>query len=212
MYGSFGPPCLSMKSINPFQCLSSVYEACSCLGARTISLPFDTQWIILVNVVFGNSGRLLLPFVPARSPKSVASRLLPRLLCFFASRILLAHSFKHISTHCWRIHLALSKIHNSSQVWNVTKKSATAVSQCRGPSGTFFNQFCPRIMDRYFFSRNPATHTFFHLLNALKLDYPILLANCFTENSVCFSLFDGLPSALPKSNESSLWSAASYSL
>src|SRR5882757_546466 len=167
MYGSFGPPFLSMKSTNSSQCLTSVYEAWSCFGARTISLPFDTQLIITVNVVFGNSGRLLLAFLAGCSPKSVAGHLLPRLPFFLASRISLAHFFKNISTHCRRIHSALSKLTNGSQVSNVAKKSATAVSQCRGPSRTCFNWFYPRIMDRCFFSRNPATHTFFHLLNAL---------------------------------------------
>jgi hypothetical protein len=48
-------------------------------------------------------------------------------------------------------------------------------------------------MDRSFFPRNPATHYFFHLLNLLKLGCPILLANCFKENSVCFKLIGALP-------------------
>jgi hypothetical protein len=42
LYGSLWPPFLSMKSTNSTQCLSSVYTAWSCLGASTISLPFDT--------------------------------------------------------------------------------------------------------------------------------------------------------------------------
>jgi len=164
-----------------------------------------------MNVVFGNSGRLLLTFLPAPSPKSVAGRWFPRLPFFLASSISLAHFFRNISTNCWQIHSVLSKLTNGSQVSNVAKKSATAVSQCRGPSRTCFNQFCPLIMDRWFFSRNTATHTFFHLLNPLKLGCPILLANCFKENSVCFRLIGGLPSAPPKSDESLLSSAASYS-
>jgi len=43
MYGSFGLPCLSMKSTNSYQCLTFVYEAWSCLRARNISWPFNTQ-------------------------------------------------------------------------------------------------------------------------------------------------------------------------
>jgi len=211
MYGSFGPPFWSMKSPNSSQCLTSVYEAWSCLGARTISFPFDTQQIITVNVVFGTSGRLLLTCVPTRSPKSVAGRLLRCLPFFLASRILHTHFFKNISTCCQRIQSALSKLTNGSQVSNVAKKSATAVTQCRGPSRTCFNLFCPQIMDRCFFSRNPATHTFFHLLNALKLGCPILLANWFKENSICFRLFGGLPSAPAKSDKWSRSSATSYS-
>jgi len=85
MNGSFGPQFLSMKSTNSSQCVTSVYEAWSCLGVRTISLPVDTQWILTVNVVFRNSGRLLLTFVPTGSPKSVAGLLLPRLPLCLAS-------------------------------------------------------------------------------------------------------------------------------
>jgi len=148
MYGSFGPPFLSTKSTNSSQCLTSVYEASSCFRARTISLPFDTQWIITVNIVFGNSGRLLLTILHTASPKSVAGCILPRLRCFLASRILLAQFFKNISTHCQWINSALSRLTNGSQFSNVSKKSVTAVSQCKGPFRTCFNQFCPWIMDR----------------------------------------------------------------
>jgi len=69
LYGSFGPPFFLMKTTNSSLCLTSEYEAWSCLGARTKSLPFDTHWIITVNVVFGNSGRLPLAFLPMGSPK-----------------------------------------------------------------------------------------------------------------------------------------------
>jgi len=79
MYGSVGPPFLSLKSISPSQCLTSVYEAWSCLGARTISLPFNTQQITPMNVVFGNSGRLLLAFWLAHLPISSAGWLLRHL-------------------------------------------------------------------------------------------------------------------------------------
>jgi len=51
-------------------------------------------------------------------------------------------------------------------------------------------------MDRCYFSRNPVTHTFFHLLKTLKLGCPILLANCFKENSICFKLIGALPSVV----------------
>jgi len=202
MYGSFRPRFLSMESTNSSQCHRSVYEAWCCLGARNIFLPFNAQWIITVNVEFGNSGRLLLGFLPARCPKFVAGRLFPPLPVFLASQISLAHFFKFISTHCRQIHSAISKLTDGSQLSNVTKKSATTLSQCRSPSWTWFKQLCPRIMDWCFFSRNPATHTFFHLLNALQLGCPVLLANYFKENSVCFKLIQGLPSAPPESDES----------
>jgi len=84
------------------------------------------------------------------------------------------------------------------------QKSATAVSQCRGPSRSCFRWFCPWIMDRSFFSRHPATHTLFHLLNMLKLGGPILLANCFKENAVCLKRIGAWASATPKSHELSL--------
>jgi len=121
MYGFLGPPFLSIKSISSSQCLTSVYKAWSCLGARTISFPFDTQLITTLNVVFGNSGRLLLGFLLAHSPKSVAGRLLPHLPFFLASRILLAHFIKIFSTHCRRIHSALAKSSSCSQTSTVSK-------------------------------------------------------------------------------------------
>jgi len=93
MNSSFGPQFLLMKSTNSSQSLTSVYEAWICLRARTKSLPFDTQWIIIVNVVFGNFGRLLLAHLPVLYPKFVACCLLFRLTLFLASRILLAHYF-----------------------------------------------------------------------------------------------------------------------
>jgi len=155
-------------------------------------------------VVFGNTGRLPLTLVPARSPKSVTGGLLPPLPFFLASQTSLAHSFENISTHCRRIHSALWEFSKGSQVSKVSKISATTISQRRGPSCNWFNQFCPRILDRFFFLRNSATHIFFHLWNALKSGCPILLANCFKENSICFKLIGALPSAPPKSDESSL--------
>jgi len=157
-----------------------------------------------MRVVFGNSGRLPLAFLPAHYAKSVACRLLPCYPFFLAFRTSPAHFFKNISPHCHRIHSALSKFSKCGQVLKVSKKSVTAVSQYKGPSLSCFKLFCPGIMDRCFFSRNPATHTFFHLFNELKLGCPILLANCFKENSICFKLIGTLPSAPPKSDESLL--------
>lgn len=82
----------------------------------------------------------------------------------------------------------------------------------RHPSRSWFKQFCHQLMDQCFFSRYPATHTFCHMLNALLLAYQILMADCSTENSVCFSLIGGSTSAPPKSKESLHTSPASYSL
>jgi len=176
-YGSFGPQFFSMKSISSSQCFTSVYEAWSCMLDVGSLLQFGTWQITTRKVVFGNTGTLPLAVLRARSPKSVASRLLPRLPLFLASRTLLAQFFGNISTHYGRIHSALSKFFNGSHSSKVSKKSANAISQCRGPCRCCVKQFCPGTMDWCFFSRNPATHTFFHLLNALKLGCPILLAN-----------------------------------
>jgi hypothetical protein len=194
----------SMKSITSSQCLTSVYEALSCMLDVGSLLPFGIQQITTRKVLFGNSGTLPLPLLPACSPKSVADHLLPRLPFFLASPTSLTHFFRNMSTHCRRIHSALSKFSKGSHYLKVTKKSATAISQRRGPSHCCFKRFCPGIMDRCFFSRNPTTHTFFHLLNALKLGCPIHLANYFKENSVCFKLIGALPSAPRKSDKSSL--------
>ena len=94
MYGSLWPQFLSMKSISISQCLTFICKAWSCLGARTISLPFNTQQITIMNVVFGNYGRLLLAFLLAPFPKSVAGRLLARLPFFLTSWIHLHFSPK----------------------------------------------------------------------------------------------------------------------
>jgi hypothetical protein len=172
-------------------------------------LPFGTPQITTMKVEFGNSGTLTLAFLPARRPKSVAGRLLPCIPFFLASRTSLAHFFRIISTHCRRMHSALSKYSKGSHFSQVSKKSATTISKLRSPFRCCFRRFCPGIIDRCFFSRNPATHTFFHLLNALKLGCPILLANCFKENSVCFKLVGAFASAPPKSDKLSLSQSAS---
>jgi len=167
MYGSFRPLFLLMKSTNSSQRLTSGYEACSCLGTRTKSLPFNTQWMITMNVIFGNSGRLLFALLPTHSPKSVAGRLLHGLPFILTSQILLAHFFKNITTHCQRVHSVLSKFTNSSHILNVAKTSATAVSQSRGPSQTCFKPLRPWIIDRCFLCWNRTTHSLFHMLNPL---------------------------------------------
>jgi len=203
-YGSFGPQFFSMKSIICSQCLTSGYEGWSCLLDVWSLLLFDTQRITTMKVVFGNSGRVLITFLPAHSPKSVASCLLPYLPYFLAFQTSLAKLFNIIWTLCRQIHLALSRFSKGSQVSKVSEKSQTAISQGRGPSRNCFNRCCPRIIDPFFFSKNPAILTFFHFLKALKLCCPIVLVHCFKENSSCFKLIADLPSAPPKSNESSL--------
>lgn len=61
------------------------------------------------------------------------------------------------------------------------------------------------------FSINLATHTFFHLLNALWLACPILFANRCKGNSVCFRQIGSLTSVPPKTDISLLSISASHS-
>jgi len=174
-----------------------------------ISFPFDTRRITTMNVVFGKSGWLPLDSFLVHCPTSVASCWLSHHPFFHASWIPLAHFFRNISTHCRQIHLALLKLSNGNQLSNVSKKSLTSVSQCRGSSLSCFKMLWPRKMDLCFFSKNPATYPYFHLFNALLLDWPSLLANCFKEYSVCFRLTGCVFSAPLNSNEFSLSLSAS---
>jgi len=167
IYGAFGHLFLVMKSFSFSQCLTSVYKVYNCLEAGTQSLPFNTQWITTMNIVFDNSGRLLLACQMAHTPKSVAGRSFPRLAFFLSFQISLAHRFKSIWTHCQQIHSAESKTSNSTKFLSVSKTSATTNSQCRGPSRIYFKQFFPQRIYRSFFSWNGATYTILHLLNAL---------------------------------------------
>jgi len=209
MYVAFRPLFLSMKSISCSQCVTSVHEVWSDFGARTISLPFEKEQITTMNNVIGNRRRLLLAILLEHSPKSLPGRMLPRHPLTLASLILIANFYKLIATQCGQIHSVLSKVSNSSQSSNVTKIYATAVPEWSGPSWSWLKWFCPQMKDRCCFLRNPATHTFFHLLNALELACPILLANCFKEKWVCFRLTGSVVYTLPKSDKSSLSSCIS---
>jgi len=106
MYGTFGAPFLWMKSISSSQWLTLVYEAWSCSGDRMISFPFDSQRITTMNVVYCNSGRLLLSSLPTCSPKSVTGRSLPCFPHVLTSQILVAQFFKTCepSTSKWIQH------------------------------------------------------------------------------------------------------------
>jgi len=167
IYHSFGPQFLSMKVISSSQWVTYVYEARSCLGCRIISFPSDTQQITTIMFISGNLAMLLVAWFLAILPKSVAGCLLHCRPYFLAPQISLAHFFNLILTRCLQIHLALSKLSNSSQFSIGFKTSVTAVSQCRRPSWSCLKCFCRWMMDRCLFSRIPATHTFCHLLNAL---------------------------------------------
>ena len=93
---------------------------------------------------------------------------------------------------------------NAPSSQKISQQSTTTISQCCGLSRSWHEWFCPWIMCRCFFSSFPATHTFFHLLKALNLGCSFFLANCFKENSICFSLTGAGPSAPPMSDKSLL--------
>jgi len=180
------------------QSLKSVYEAWSWLLDVRLLLPFSTQWITTMIAEYGNTGTLPFACVPACSPKSDAGHMFPRLPFFHPFRSTLAHFFQIISTHCGWIYLALWKFSNDTKDLKVSKQCATTVSQCSGPCSSWLKWFCSGIIDRCFHSSDPATHTFFHLINLLKLSCPILFANCFKKNSVYFKLIGSWPLAPPK--------------
>jgi len=101
MYGYFGCPCLSMKSISSSQCLISVYNVWSWFVHRIISSQLDTQRITTLNIVFRKSVRWPRAYSPTCSLKSITRRMLPCLSIFLGSWISRANFVKNISTHCW---------------------------------------------------------------------------------------------------------------
>jgi len=118
--------CLCQWIFSSPQWLRSVYEIWCSLRVRTISVPFDTQWITTMNNVFGNTGRELRSLLPAHSCNSVGTFFFPCLPSIHAFRNSLAHFMKDIST-CWCvIHAVLSTLSNSSQFWIVPKQSTTS--------------------------------------------------------------------------------------
>jgi len=121
MYGSFRPPFLSIESISSSQCLTSEYEAYSCLGYSTISLPFDTQWITTMNALCSQFGRLPLAVWPMHYSKLVTGSCLPHLPIFIISQTFVAHCIESISTRCCRIHWELSTLSKSNQFSSDTK-------------------------------------------------------------------------------------------
>jgi len=99
MCGCFGPQFLSMKSLRTFKCITSVYDAGSCLEDSMKLFPFDTKRITTMKVVSDTVGKIHIAVFPMCSPKSIAHRLLPCLALFHASSISHAHFFPNISTN-----------------------------------------------------------------------------------------------------------------
>jgi len=137
-------------------------------------------------------GRWPLAGLLAHCPRSVADHLISYLLFLLTSQTSFAWFCKIIGIHRHRIHLALSKFSNVSQIWQLNKTSATAVPLCRGQSRSGLNQFYPQKMHQHFFSRNPATHTFFPLQNVLMLGCPSLSVNYINMSLVSFRLIGTL--------------------
>jgi len=158
---------LWLESISFFKYLSSVYRAWTYIGYRMILLPFNTQHITPLTIVFVISERLPHTFLATCSPIPITGCLLANLSLLLTFGILAAYFFKTLSTHSHWINSAFSEFTNSSQCSNLATQSASTVSQCWGPSWRCFKQFCLQILDCCFVSRNSATHTFIHLFNSL---------------------------------------------
>jgi hypothetical protein len=134
--------------------------------------------------------------------------MLPRLPFFFAFWTLHAQSFINISTRCHRIHSVFPQLPKHSKFSKIAKQSTTTITQCCGPSRSWYKWLCLSIMDPCFFCRIPATHNFFNLLKILNLGCSLVLANFFKENSICLGLIGAVLSAPPKSDKSSLSKSA----
>ena len=188
MYGHLGPPFVAMNLIRSSQCLTSIYEAWSCLADIITLWLFDTRWITTVNIVFGHSWGLIHAVLSACSPKSVASHLLYYLSIFLVFWISLAQFSINISTHCSLIHSPFWKLSSGRQFLNNNTVSVTAVSQCRGTCQSRFKWFCPQIMDWCYFSKHPATNIFVHLFNTLQLANHIFSQIASRRNRFMFDL------------------------
>jgi len=90
MYGSFRHLFLSLELITSSQCLILVEEISYWIRDGMISFQFDTQWITIMNVPFGNSWRQPVVCSPASCSRSNVYYLLPCLHLFYASHVLLA--------------------------------------------------------------------------------------------------------------------------
>jgi len=208
-YGSFRPLFLLIISISSSQCLTTIYEAMCHLGDWIILQHVDSQPIATINVFIRNSGWLGYVILPTHSPKSIAGLLLTCLPCFLNFQIWHIHIFKTIYKNCTNIDSAILKISDGTQFLNVAKQSATAVSQYRGSSQISCLMFCCLIMYWCFVWKNPATHIFFHLWNALQLVCLILVAKYLKKNLVWLRLIGGSSAALSKSDKSLLSSLPS---
>jgi len=142
-FGSFRLQFCSMKSISSSQCLTSVFNAWSWLLDIQSLLLFNTRWITTVKAVLGYCCRLPQVSLPTCSVKSISGCLMPSVSFFLTSPTSLANGFNIMPTHCRRNHSALLKSSKESEFSKVTKISSTTISQCRGPSHSYFELFCP---------------------------------------------------------------------
>jgi hypothetical protein len=160
------------------------------------------QGITTIQGLLTNSGRFSLLCAPTSSPKYISGWYLHQFLLFLTIPIGHGHHIKIISPHCGQIHSALSTHSTCSLFSEVTKSSATAVPQWRGPSWCYCKQICTQIMDWCFAFRHPATNTFFQLLKIHMMGCPIHRAMCCIENSVFFRQFGDVPLPPPISSKS----------
>lgn len=149
------------------QCMPSVYKAGSSLQNIRLLLLLDLWRITIMNVVIGNTWRLLPSSLPARLRQSIADDLVLCLPFFLDNQIMPKYVDKTITIQCCEINSELSKVAIGSMFSNDTKHAETNVIMWRGPSRICYGMFCLQILPYCFFSTNQATYTFFHLLNTL---------------------------------------------
>jgi len=99
IHWAFSPPDLFPNIISSSMWLTLVFEASTSLGATTLLLTFNTQWITIMNIGFANLERVLPTDLLTCSPKSLATVYWPLLPLFLPSQIWLAHLFNIITTH-----------------------------------------------------------------------------------------------------------------
>ena len=177
-----------MKSISSSQFLTCVYEAWSCMLDVGSLLPFrhstnhndDCCIWQLRDVTYRSFARALtqirhrsLVALPSLPPR------LPNLACTFLQKHL-----NPLSPNPFGI----IEVFQGQPLFESLQKICNCRLPMQGSISLLFQTVFSRDIGPMLLLENPATHTFSHLFNALKLGCPILLANCFKQKSVCYKL------------------------
>ena len=136
IYGSFRSPLCSMNGISFSLCLTSMHEAWSCLRDIRLMLSFRTLQITTLKVVFGTSGRLLLPILAVHSSKSVTGWLLPCVPFWVVFWTL--QCFKNRLINLCSNQLSLTRTFHWMPVLEWWKIPATTISPGMGPCRSCF--------------------------------------------------------------------------